>query len=221
MRQRKLKLSRADREFILDKLEKLRHQVDRAGRIIDHLRTFGRPSNRSLVSMKVATPIDRVVDLLREQLQLRNIQLQVAVADDLPHVLADEAQLEQVLMNLVVNARDAFDYQPAIEGHTRAIRITAGPGSTSSGKPAVQIRVSDTGPGISKDVLRRVFEPFFSTKEVGKGTGLGLSISYALVRDFGGALTVDSSPGKGATFTITLKPVVPNTAVTAAEGAVQ
>jgi histidine kinase len=218
-RQHKLELSQADREFFLDKLEKLRHQVDRAGKIIDHLRTFGRPTIRSLGSTDVRGPITRVVDLLREPLQGREIRLRLALADDLPPVLADEAQLEQVLLNLVVNARDAFEGHTPRDGQPKTIRISASAGSFPGESPTVQVRVSDNGPGMSEEVLERVFEPFFTTKEVGKGTGLGLSISYGLVRDFGGQLTAESDPRRGTTFTITLKPAAAGADQAGSQGA--
>jgi signal transduction histidine kinase len=133
----------------------------------------------------------------------------VEIPDGLPHVQADEPQLEQVLINLLNNARDALSEHGASSGSPR-IRLKAEaeilPGD---GELRICLHVEDNGPGMSDEVCRRVFEPFFSTKEVGKGTGLGLSISYGLVRGFGGTLAFRSRLGEGTTFTILLKTVAP------------
>ena len=202
----KLPLEGDDREFYRDRLDKVRKQVDRASKIIDHLRTFGRPTGMQLSALEVETPLQGVVDLLGEQLRSNGITLDLDLPADLPRVIADEGQLEQVVMNLMVNARDTLEALPGEDDRTRLIRITAEPSLfKKSGEEAVNIHVTDNGCGIDAEEQERIFDPFFSTKEVGKGTGLGLSISYGLVRDFGGQLEVQSSLGRGSTFTIRLK----------------
>jgi PAS domain S-box-containing protein len=191
-----------EQEFFKDKLGKVQDQVARAGRIIDHLRTFGRVRQRSFSGVPLQVPVDGVMVFIGEQLREHGIELKVEIPDDLPTAFADEAQLEQVLLNLLANARDALDQLPAES--PKQILIRAGR-CQLDGEPGVCLAIQDTGPGMPPAVLQRIFEPFFTTKEVGRGTGLGLSISYGLVRDFGGSLEVESSPGKGSTFSIRLR----------------
>jgi histidine kinase len=147
--------------------------------------------------------------LLGEQLSGRGIEVVVDIPDGLPNVQADESQLEQVLINLLNNARDALS-DSGVSPPSPRIRLKAEaeilPGD---GELRICLHVQDNGPGMGDDVGRRVFEPFFTTKEVGKGTGLGLSISYSLVRGFGGTLAFRSRPGEGTTFSILLKTVAP------------
>jgi PAS domain S-box-containing protein len=195
-------LAAGEQEFFKDKLHKVQEQVARAGRIIDHLRTFGRVRQRTLSGVPLRVPVDGVMVFLGEQLREHGIELKVEIPEDLPTVFADEAQLEQVLLNLIANARDALDQQPADSPKQILIR---GERCQVEGEPGVCLSIRDTGPGMPPAVLQRIFEPFFTTKEVGRGTGLGLSISYGLVRDFGGALEVESEPGKGSTFSIRLR----------------
>jgi two-component system NtrC family sensor kinase len=119
------------------------------------------------------------------------------LADDLPSVFLDSPRIEQVLLNLFNNAMDAMP-----NGGT--LRITTGSVADHTGKRWVQMGVKDSGVGIKKEDLDRLFNPFFTTKEVGKGTGLGLSISYGIVQEHGGQIKVDSQLGDGAEFQIWL-----------------
>ena len=202
----KLELEADHREFYRDRLSKVRKQVERASKIIDHLRTFGRPSGMELASLGVPDVLHGVVDLLGEQLEAHGIQVQLDLPGELPPAIADEGQLEQVVLNLLVNARDALDALPAEDDRPRRIKLGAKRcRQPKSGEPAVCVYVEDNGCGIPSEELERIFDPFFSTKEVGKGTGLGLSISYGLVRGFEGQLEVQSEVGRGSTFTIRLK----------------
>ena len=206
MKLSKLPLEGQEREFYRDRLDKVRKQVDRASKIIDHLRTFGRPTEMQLSDLNIETPLHGVVDLLGEQFQAHGIKVDLDLTPQLPRVVADEGQLEQVVMNLMVNARDALDALPLKDDRARLIQITTVRSIfEKTGEDAVCIHVTDNGCGIDPEEQERIFDPFFSTKEVGKGTGLGLSISYGLVRDFGGQLEAQSSPGRGSTFTIRLK----------------
>ena len=114
--------------------------------------------------------------------------------DDLPTVHGNGNQLQQVLMNLIMNA------QQAMEGEPGTIRVA----SRLNDAGWVEIAVSDTGPGIPPDVQAKLFEPFFTTKRGGKGTGLGLSVSFGIIKDHAGEITLDSTLGKGTKFLITL-----------------
>lgn len=186
-----------------DKLDKIQGQVQRASRIIDQLRTFGQPRARQLSRFAVARAVDSALELMGDQLSRGGIEVQTVLPPDLPLVEADEPQLEQVLVNLLLNARDALQENP--EGKPRWVRISAEPSVLQGDRPAVSLHVADSGPGIDPKLLSRVFEPFFTTKDVGKGTGLGLSISYGLVQGFGGRLQVRSESGVGCTFSIVLR----------------
>ncbi|MCL2822743.1 MAG: ATP-binding protein [Polyangiaceae bacterium] len=207
---RKLSVSGESRDFEVEKLRKIQGQVHRASKIIDHLRTFARPTVGGVKSFPVIRPVESVLDLSRDQLATRGIDLVVDVPDGLPDVMADESQLEQVLINLLNNARDSFSDLTSFTEPPR-IRIKAETEiHLDDGLPRVCLHVEDNGPGMTDDVCSRVFQPFFTTKEVGKGTGLGLSISYGLVRGFGGTLAFQSRLGEGTTFSILLR-TQPNT----------
>src|SRR5262249_45388907 len=129
------------------------------------------------------------------------------LADGLGLVKADRSQLEQVLVNLAVNARDAMPQGGALRVRTAA--ATLGPAEAALGPggrpgPCVRLTVSDTGCGMDEATRQRAFEPFFTTKGPDKGTGLGLATVYAVVQQSGGQVRIDSAPGRGATFTIDL-----------------
>ena len=202
---RKLDRSSPDAEFMSEKLQKVQGQVQRASKIIDQLRTFGRTNTMKVSSFPVRRPIESVLDLLRQQFASRGIRLDVDVPDDLPEIKADEAQLEQVLINLLNNARDALDQiDPAEREPAIKIKAETEPLSVDASSPKLCLHVEDNGMGMNETICARVFEPFFTTKEVGKGTGLGLSISYGLVKGFGGTLAVRSKPSEGTIFTVLL-----------------
>ncbi|MFT4929115.1 MAG: PAS domain S-box-containing protein [Phenylobacterium sp.] len=170
-------------------------QVERATTIINHLRTFGRESNKSVHS---ANDINRLVEdafiMLNEQLRLQDIEVIRTLGDNLPRVKSNLIQIEQVLTNLVVNAKDALE-------STEDKQLTI---STFALDNKVVTTIKDNGTGISSVDLAKIFDPFFTTKEVGKGTGLGLSISYGIIEDHGGKLLVSSVQGQGTTFRIEL-----------------
>jgi C4-dicarboxylate-specific signal transduction histidine kinase len=193
-----LEVGTTDKERIISEMESAMQQVRKATEIISHLRTFGRaaPFSRDPVSLRVA--LTQALSLVQAPLRLRSIQVTVDLGPDDPIVLGNPLQLEQVFVNLLTNARDAVAHSPR-----KAISI-----SVAVGAEAVDIAFADTGPGIPPGLERRIFDPFFTTKEVGQGTGLGLSITYGIIKDLGGAISVVSPPGEGATFVIRL-PLAP------------
>jgi signal transduction histidine kinase len=145
----------------------------------------------------LATLVDRVVRIGEYQWKMHNVRI-MREPERLPEaaslkVLADGDQLEQVLLNLLSNAVDAMP-----RGGT--VRITLAPEPDDH----VSFSVSDEGVGIPEEIRDSIFDPFFSTKEIGKGTGLGLSISYGIVRDHGGDILLESQPGRGTTFRVVL-----------------
>jgi histidine kinase len=182
--------------------DKIVNNVDRATKIIEHMREFGRKPNLQSSEVLVNEVLQRACDFFSEQLKIRDIVLKWELDADQPPVLADPNRLEQVFINLLVNARDAIEDKCTGKECTprdRIIRLR-----TRSNSRHVVTEVTDTGPGIPQEVLARIFEPFFSTKEVGRGTGLGLSICYDIVTDYEGTIHAFSKPGHGARFVVTL-----------------
>lgn len=174
-------------------------QVERASNIINHLREFGRKSDAfEMEPVGINRPIQDVFTVLGQQFRLRQIRVELELSDNLPPVLGVANRLEQVFLNLVMNARDAMEerrHRGDGDGEEMVLRIR----SFQEGERVV-VTVSDTGTGIPESYRERIFEPFFTTKEVGRGTGLGLSISYGIVKECGGTIDVDSKEGQGTTF---------------------
>jgi len=184
-----------DMSFINGKMDKVVRQIERAASIIDHMRNFGRNTPEESTAFNPEAVIRNSLDMIGEQLRLSNIEVinDFAVGDC--EALGHEVRVEQVMLNLLSNARDAINANSK-KGGAITLRTRMSPEQSS-----VLIEVEDTGGGIPEDVLLRIFEPFFTTKEVGEGTGLGLSISYGIVRDMGGELKVMNGD-EGALFTI-------------------
>jgi histidine kinase len=190
------------KQEILHKLiGKIDINVDRADKIIQHMRQFARKSDIRLVRTRINDVIQQTFDMLHQQLKIRGIQVIWEKNEDLPEILADPDRLEQVFINLVMNARDAIEAKWEARGSRDdgRDRIVI---HTSVANDNVVVKVSDTGIGIRKEAKDRLFEPFFTTKEVGKGTGLGLSISYGIVKDCKGDIQAGTAPGGGAEFTL-------------------
>jgi PAS domain S-box-containing protein len=178
------------------------HAALRAADMVRQLMTFaGR--NRPAVHRpaSIASLVEHTVAFCRTTFDRR-----IAIASSYEAsawASVDETQLEQAIVNILINARDALDAAGVAEPRI-AVSVDVVP--SGDGEPAqhVRIRIGDNGPGMGPATVARVFEPFFTTKEVGKGTGLGLATTHAIVREHGGVITCESSPGKGATFTILL-----------------
>ena len=180
--------------------------VDRASRIINHLREFGRKPEMQFGPVDAGAVLGRALDIFSQQLKLREIEVVLDIAPELPPVTADAGRLEQVFINMLINARDAIEDKwsaARARGETPAggKRITL---AARREAQTVRVEIADTGAGIPESVREKIFEPFFTTKPVGKGTGLGLSISYGIVKDCGGTIRAESIPGEGARFIITL-----------------
>jgi C4-dicarboxylate-specific signal transduction histidine kinase len=191
---RKMSEGIADAEYLNDKLLRIEEQTARAATIIDHMRMFGRQATELPESIDPRVVVVNALDLVSEQLRLAGIEVMTVLAEDCAYVLGHAIQMEQVILNLLTNARDAID-----ESEDRA-KITL---RVFEGDKVVHITVQDNGGGIPSDVLHRIFEPFYTTKEMGKGTGLGLSVSYGIVRDMKGTIIAENIDD-GARFTITL-----------------
>ena len=174
--------------------------VDRAAKIINHMRQFGRQSDLTLEKIRINDVLERALEILGQQLKIRGIEVVWDLAPDLPLVLADSDRLEQVFINLLINARDAIDEKWQSQSQqTGKKKITL---KTSTDDKVITVEVNDSGPGISESIQERIFEPFFTTKKVGQGTGLGLSISYGIIKDCGGSIQAVAGKNEGAGFII-------------------
>lgn len=193
--QRGLSFSRDEIETLA---EDIRRNVQRASRVIQHVRDFARQSEVVRQKVNINKPIQDVFKVLGHQLAVHEVDLTLNLCDELPWVLADHNRLEQVFINLVTNAMDAMDekqdHPQWWDGEKRlAIR-------TFVEADHVAVTVTDTGVGMTEEVKAKLFDPFFTTKKVGKGTGLGVSISYGIIKDYEGTIDIVSAPGKGTTF---------------------
>ena len=181
-------------ERILRDLRNAMQQVRKATTIISHLRTFGRAAPVSREPLSINDVITQAVSLVQEQLRLHQVQVRLNLAPANPLVCGSAIQLEQVFINLLTNARDAVSKAPA-----KQIVVQ----STVDDHHVTMI-VQDSGPGIPPGLEQRIFDPFFSTKDVGAGTGLGLSITYGILKDHHGSIAVESPDGEGARFVVEL-----------------
>jgi signal transduction histidine kinase len=172
----------------------IERETSRCKTIIDNLLKFARQEK----AVQQPTPVNDVVRdavaIVNHQLELNQVKVRTELASDLPEVRGNANQLQQVLMNLMINA------QQAMQGTPGTVTL-----STRRVEPdQIQIAVADTGPGIPAEIRSKLFEPFFTTKPTGEGTGLGLSVSFGIIKDHGGDIVVHSDAGHGATFLIQL-----------------
>jgi two-component system, NtrC family, sensor kinase len=177
-------------------LRRIAEESERAARIIRNLLTFARQQGAARAPQDVVDLCQRVAALREYSFRMSGVELTTALPSRLPRVLADGGQLQQLLLNLVLNAEQAMR-----SSNERKLSITA---RHDPGANAVELSVADSGHGIECANLSRIFDPFFTTREVGEGTGLGLSICYGIVRDHGGQIAVESRPDEGTTFTVLL-----------------
>ena len=190
----------------INSLNEVSQAAARATSLASQLLTLSRKQRLNPRAFDLNETIDQLHSLLSRVLG-ETISLQLECAPDLPPLFADETQIEQVLINLAVNARDAMPGGGGLIIGTRLIRVRAaqlaGQRDVAPGD-FMAITVADTGCGMSPDVLQHLFEPFFTTKPEGKGTGLGLATAYGIIKQHGGWIEVDSEPGRGTTFRIFL-----------------
>ncbi len=173
----------------------IERHVNRAADIINHMREFGRKSDMELQAVELNRLLRRSFRLFSRQLRLREIEVVWDLAEGLPPIMADPARLEQVFVNLLLNAKDAIEERSRRRPQDpKRIILT-----TRARAGRVVVEVEDSGTGIAPELLDKVFEPFFTTKKVGQGTGIGLSISYSLVEDCGGSIRAENRE-QGAAF---------------------
>ncbi len=177
-----------------ESVAKIEYHVNRAKKITHRLLSFGRRMEPVRERVDVNRVLNETIDFLENEARYRSIDIQTDLAEDLPQITSDSAQLQQVFLNILNNAIDAIGKNGLIQLKTRHMPKYS----------QISIEISDNGPGIPKEIMDKIFDPFFTTKEVGKGTGLGLSISYSIVEKLGGRMMVASQEGAGTTFTIYL-----------------
>ena len=181
-------------------VEVIHHGAQRVASIINRLLTFSRQQKPERKYVDINQIIETTLALQAYELKTNNIKVTRRLADDLPQTMADPGQLQQVFLNLIINA-------------ATEMKLAHGKGKLQIKTEVVDniIRISfkDDGPGIAQKNIKRIFDPFFTTREVGEGTGLGLSICYGIIAEHNGKIYVRSQSGKGATFIVEL-PIIPN-----------
>ena len=169
-------------------LEKMVKQAFRASEIVNSLLKFSRVSGSEFSEIDLNKVIQETVSLVEPMLKTSKVSLNLQLASELPQVWGNSGKLQQVFMNLVVNARDAMP---------RGGELTM---VTERENGVVRVEVCDTGVGIEPNHLTKIFDPFFTTKAKSRGTGLGLAVSYGIIREHSGTVAVESQPGRGSTF---------------------
>ncbi len=193
----------------------IKQNANRAANLVRQLLAFSRRQTLQPKNLDITDVLAELSNLIRRLIG-ENIQMQMIHGRDLGLVRADQGQLEQVIINLAVNARDAMKQGGTLTIRTSPVTLAAGEGVDSALIPPaddetiipgdyVLVEVSDTGTGIPPEIIKNIFEPFFSTKEVGSGTGLGLSTCYGIIKQTGGYIYVKSTPGEGTTFYLYFK----------------
>jgi len=170
-----------------DLLEKIEKQTFRAAKIVNSLLNFSRSGSTELEPLDLNKIMLDVLSLMEHQLEGASIKVRKELGESLPAVRGNENRLQQVFFNLLLNARDAMPGGGWLTLLTRADDDTE----------AVEVR--DTGDGIKREHIKRIYDPFFTTKGIGRGTGLGLSVSYGILQEHGGSIAVDSKEGRGTT----------------------
>jgi signal transduction histidine kinase len=191
-----LALRKVDKESPLARqLEIIEKETKRCKTIIENLMKFARQEKAEFTPTDINQVVEDAVAIVDHQLTINKVKIEKRLTADLPKINGNGNQLQQVLMNLMINAQQAMAEGGQVSLMTRRV------------EDQVEIRVSDTGPGIPKEIQQKIFEPFFTTKPVGKGTGLGLSVSYGIIKDHAGQIRLESEVGKGTTFILTFPPL--------------
>ena len=187
-------------------LQKIIQLSDRVARIAQGLLSYCRPSAATRIRLDVGIPIRQALAMIEQRTSRAGIETEVHLPDRLPPVYANAQEIEQVFLNLFLNAIDAMP-----EGGCLIVAAQTGQGQRGDRSPALHLVVEDTGVGMPEDVQHRIFEPFFTTKPEGMGTGLGLSICHGLIQNYGGTIDVQSTVGQGTRITVRLPVHQPET----------
>jgi two-component system NtrC family sensor kinase len=178
-------------------IRKIEEHVERARKVVHNMLGYARKMEPHLEDVDINNTIDQTIGLLENYARNNNIDIQTDLSSLLPIIASDQAQLQQVFLNLISNAIDAIGKDGLIEISSRFSGTT------------VIVSIKDDGPGIPEDKQKRIFDPFFTTKEAGKGTGLGLWVSYSIIEKLNGKIGLKSEVGKGATFTVEIPIIIP------------
>jgi two-component system NtrC family sensor kinase len=181
-------------ESMTGSIEKIVNQADRCRAIVRGLLDFSRPRKPQKKLSDVNSVLEECVSLVENQALFHNIEIVKSWNGNLPLVVVDPSQMQQVFVNMIINAAEAMDGSGRLAVTTRF----------DPEEHVVEVEFTDTGHGIDEENLERIFDPFFTTKEIGHGTGLGLAISYGIIREHKGSVSVESEVGHGTTFTIRL-----------------
>jgi len=193
----RLSQNRALDDSIRRGLETILSESERAARIVRNLLTFARKRQTTRVMVEVNQIVRETLALRAYDQRVNNISVIDALAAGLPQVFADGHQVQQVLLNLVINAEQAM-----LSSNGRGVLVVRS--WHDAQQESVIVEVNDDGPGVPEDVQPKIFDPFFTTKDVGQGTGLGLTVAYAIVQEHGGRIRLESRPGSGASFFVEL-----------------
>jgi len=178
----------------LEMLRDILNQAERAADIVKNLLDFSRTDNPIFTRIEPARLLRSTINLVKNQFKIVGIQLETSIEPELPAIIGNPGNLQQVFTNLLLNA-----IQASPPGGMVSLRV-----DRADDPGFVQFTIQDSGPGIPPELKHKIFEPFFSTKEVGKGTGLGLAVTYSIIKRHGGRIDVVSEPGSGACFSVLL-----------------
>lgn len=178
-------------------IHKIEEHVERARKVVHNMLGYARRMEPRLENVDVNDTVKQTIALLENFARINNIEIRTSLASDLPVIAGDQAQLQQVFLNLLTNAIDAIEKDGIVE---IASRIADG---------YIHVDITDNGPGIPQDQQKRIFDPFFTTKQSSKGTGLGLWVSYDIMEKMGGSIMVKSQVGEGTTFTVSIPVLLP------------
>ncbi len=181
-------------EQVQENLGRIEKETKRCHEIVQSLLDFARQREPKMEPVDISQLLESTIVFFERQSLFQNIEIIRHYDEKLPPIQADQLQLQQVLMNIILNATDAMNGKGVLTLET----VDAPTGGS------IDISISDTGCGIPPENLERVFDPFFTTKDVGRGTGLGLSVSYGIIQAHNGSIRVSSTPGAGSRFTVTL-----------------
>jgi two-component system NtrC family sensor kinase len=176
---------------------KIEEHVERARKVVHNMLAYARRMEPRLEDVDINDTISQTVTFLDNHANINNIDINLDLDESIPLIASDQAQLQQVFLNLLSNAIDAIGSDGKIEAASRYM------------DDKIVVTIKDDGPGLSDDMLRKVFDPFFTTKDSGKGTGLGLWVSHNIISKMGGSIHVKNNPDKGAVFTVEIPLVIP------------
>jgi len=178
-------------------IKKIEEHVERARKVVHNMLGYARKMEPRMEDVDVNGTINQTLSLLENHARINNIEIKTTFQQELPIIASDQAQLQQVFLNIISNAIDAI-------GKNGRVEI-----ETSSSDSIINVLISDNGPGLTEAQQKKVFDPFYTTKQTGKGTGLGLWVTYSIIEKLGGAVFLTSRIGKGSTFTVQIPNITP------------